>query len=242
MAKIIVKFKDVVRRYVTLQNEVTTIGRTSINDIPIENLVVSRRHADIIQREGGFFLHDLNSSNGTFLNGVRVAEQRLRDGDTILIGKHVLLFVEDDTLISTINAAPKSGQDPDTFLRSTMEWEIPAEDAEVQTTLHLNQPPTIDNPGSLLVRAGSLAQSRYLLHSEATIIGSATYADIRLLAPNAPSVAAVIHYRDTHYEITPSETGLLLDQRKLIQQQPLLQGSLITIQGVIFEFVAGRKE
>ncbi|MBF0400674.1 MAG: FHA domain-containing protein [Magnetococcales bacterium] len=238
MARVIVKFRDVVRKSIPLQKETTTIGRTPTNDIAIENLAVSRHHAEIIQQGKGFFLRDLTSSNGTFVNGVRVVEQPLRDGDTILIGKHILTFVENDELAAAIAAAPRNSQDPDTFLRSTMEWEIPAEEVDAETTLQIPLPRQVDTPAALVVRAGTLAQERYLLRGEATIIGAAPYADIRLVAPNAPAVAAVIRYLGNHYEISPSETGLLLNKRKLIQQQPLENGHLITIQGVVFEFLA----
>ncbi|MBF0162265.1 MAG: FHA domain-containing protein [Magnetococcales bacterium] len=235
MAKVIVKFKDLVRQQVTLQKETSSIGRTPNNDIPIENLAVSRRHAEIVRVGGTFLLRDLNSSNGTFINGVRVTEQTLRDGDTVLVGKHTLLFVEDDALAMAIAAAPKSGQDSDTFLRSTMEWEIPGEGA---TMVYNPVPHPIANPGALLVKAGSLASNRYLLTAEATLIGSATYADVRLTAANAPAVAAVIHHRGAGYSISPSEPGVLLDNRKLITQKPLVQGSQIAIQGVLLEFQA----
>lgn len=237
MAKVIVKFKDIVRRQVVLQKETTTIGRTAANDIPVENLAISRRHAEIIRENDQYRLRDLHSSNGTFVNGVRVTEKILQDGDTILIGKHTLLFIEDDTLASVIAAAPHSSQDPDTFLRATMEWEIPAEDAEAATLLHT--PTQTVRPavgtGWLRVRAGELAQTQYPLTGEATIIGSAPYADVRLTAPNAPTVAAVIHRHDTGYFISPSEPGLLLNKRRLIQRQPLTHGTLITIQGIVLE-------
>ncbi|MBF0098094.1 MAG: FHA domain-containing protein [Magnetococcales bacterium] len=236
MAKVIVKFKETVRSHITLQKACTSIGRTSANDIAIENLAVSRRHAEIVRLQDRFLLRDLHSSNGTYVNGLRIVEHTLCDGDTILIGKHTLLFIVDDALALAMVAAPKVGHDPDTFLRSTMEWEVPVVDADAATTLLAA---SVDSPPAfLLVRAGSLEQDRYLLSAEATMIGAADYADIRLTATNAPAVAAVIRRRSTGYDISPSEPGVLLNKRKLITQQPLEHGALITVQGVIFEFRA----
>ncbi len=239
MAKIIVKFKEVIRDQMTLHKATTTIGRTSTNDIPIENLAVSRCHAEIIRENNRFRLHDLQSSNGTFVNGVRVTDKELCDGDAILIGKHTLLFVENDALATAIAAAPRSGQDPDTFLRSTMEWEIRAEDAEAATLLYNPAASSTPHSGSLVVRAGSLARSRYPLTGEATLIGAAPYAEVQLTATNAPAVAAVIRHRGTGYDIFPSEPGVLLNNRRLISQKSLANGDLITIQGVVFEFQSG---
>ena len=239
MAKVIIKFKEMVRGHIILHKETTTIGRTSTNDIPVENLAISRRHAEIVRAKGRFYLRDLQSSNGTFVNGVRVTETELHDGDAILIGKHTLLFVENDALDNAIAAAPRTGQDPDTFLRSTMEWEIPTGDAEAATLFYTPtaQPPV--HPGVLWVRSGTLAQTHYLLSGEATLIGAAAYADVRLTDANAPAVAAVIRQRGAGYDISPSEPGVLLNNRKLIRQQPLANGSLIIIQGVVLEFQTG---
>ncbi|HET7295095.1 MAG TPA: FHA domain-containing protein, partial [Vicinamibacteria bacterium] len=71
-----------------------TIGRTPDNEISIELPEVSRRHARLTFSEGGYVLQDLNSNNGTYVNGERTAEARLRDGDQIQIGPVIFLFSE----------------------------------------------------------------------------------------------------------------------------------------------------
>ena len=225
-----------VRGEVVLQKHSTTIGRASTNDIPIENLAVSRRHAEIIQEKGRFYLVDAKSSNGSFVNGVRTKKIELCDGDVILIGKHTLLFVDDATLAASIASAPKSSQDPDTFLRSTMEWEIkPSRETEATILIPpLSQ--SIEHSGFLHVRQGMLAHSRYTLSREATIIGAAKHAEIRLTSSNAPPLAAVIHRSARGYAISPAETGILLNNRKLIKRQQLENGDFISIQAVVFEF------
>ena len=68
------------------------IGRTNENDIPIDNLAVSRLHAVLEQDKGHFYVRDCDSLNGTTLNGQRVGRSRLNDGDVIAIGKHELVF------------------------------------------------------------------------------------------------------------------------------------------------------
>jgi hypothetical protein len=70
----------------------TTIGRTPDNQIVVPVREVSRKHAEIALNEGGYFLKDLGSPNGTFVNGQRVTEQRLEDGDRIGLGGQVFVF------------------------------------------------------------------------------------------------------------------------------------------------------
>ena len=69
------------------------IGRAEESDVFLPDALLSRRHAEIEQRDDGCYLIDLGSSNGTFLNGQRVVgEQRLRNGDLIALGDSRLLF------------------------------------------------------------------------------------------------------------------------------------------------------
>jgi pSer/pThr/pTyr-binding forkhead associated (FHA) protein len=93
MAKILVKFRDVVRQEYHLASPIITIGRSSSNDIPVDNLAVSRHHAQIIKEGDHYLVEDLDSNNGTYLNGDRIQNHPLKDGDNIQIGKHVLQFV-----------------------------------------------------------------------------------------------------------------------------------------------------
>jgi ABC-type multidrug transport system ATPase subunit len=78
-----------------------TIGRDAQNDIAIDHPTVSRYHARISRQDGTFAIADLNSSNGTFVNGKRVSgSQSLRPEDTIRIGPTRFVFNVDETLIS----------------------------------------------------------------------------------------------------------------------------------------------
>jgi hypothetical protein len=63
------------------------IGRDPGNGVPLtQDSTVSRRHARIIAEDGGYLIHDEGSSNGTYVNGVRVTEAPLRSGDEVSIG------------------------------------------------------------------------------------------------------------------------------------------------------------
>jgi pSer/pThr/pTyr-binding forkhead associated (FHA) protein len=70
----------------------TTIGRTADSDIRLSDELASRRHARIEQRNSEFVITDLNSTNGTYVNGRRVHQQPLRGGDEIRVGRIQMRF------------------------------------------------------------------------------------------------------------------------------------------------------
>ncbi|TCO68162.1 FHA domain-containing protein [Caldanaerobacter subterraneus] len=73
--------------------EVTSIGRSDECDIVIESPYVSARHALIKKRGKRFYIEDLNSTNGTFVNGKRVKVARIKNGDIITLGDVDLKFI-----------------------------------------------------------------------------------------------------------------------------------------------------
>ncbi|MFM1895155.1 MAG: hypothetical protein RLZZ385_229 [Pseudomonadota bacterium] len=84
-----------------LDKEVLRIGRRDDNDVKIDNLAVSGHHARLFRETDDWFLEDLDSTNGTFVNGRAVKKHPLRHGDSIVIGKHELRYARPaDTLHS----------------------------------------------------------------------------------------------------------------------------------------------
>jgi len=93
VAKLIVNPTSVSRREIPLARAtILTIGRDPSNDLVFPDAMVSRRHAVIEHRAGQFFLRDCSSANGSVVNGDRVSERGLRDGDLVAIGSMRLLF------------------------------------------------------------------------------------------------------------------------------------------------------
>jgi hypothetical protein len=76
-----------------LAAERMTIGRRPESDIFLDDVTVSRDHALIVKRGDEFFLDDLGSLNGTYVNRRRIESQRLTDGDEVQIGKFKLTFL-----------------------------------------------------------------------------------------------------------------------------------------------------
>ncbi|MFL5799810.1 MAG: FHA domain-containing protein [Actinomycetota bacterium] len=75
-----------------IDKDVATAGRHPESDIFLDDVTVSRRHADIRRREGRFYLHDNGSLNGTYVNKQRVDDAELGSGDELQIGKFKLVF------------------------------------------------------------------------------------------------------------------------------------------------------
>jgi pSer/pThr/pTyr-binding forkhead associated (FHA) protein len=94
MPEIIVKLGDnIVQKYFFVK-ETMGVGRAPDNEIVIENLAISRNHAVIKFEEGKYSLIDLGSSNGSYVNGVKVKRTELMDKDVITLGKHKLFFYD----------------------------------------------------------------------------------------------------------------------------------------------------
>lgn len=78
-----------------LDQTVINIGRRTGNSLVIDDLHISREHAQIRSGNSGFILFDLNSTGGTFVNGRRISQHTLQPGDVISLSNHPLIYVED---------------------------------------------------------------------------------------------------------------------------------------------------
>jgi serine phosphatase RsbU (regulator of sigma subunit) len=97
LAELSVQGTDGSRERYPLQKERVVIGRSRESDINLPDQWLSRRHAEIVRRDDGFYLLDLGSKNGTLVNGSRINEERLLEpGDRISLGEYVLTFSWDE--------------------------------------------------------------------------------------------------------------------------------------------------
>jgi hypothetical protein len=76
-----------------LTTERMTIGRRPDSDIFLDDVTVSRDHALLVRRGGEFYLDDLGSLNGTYVNRHRIESHRLDDGDELQVGKFKLTYI-----------------------------------------------------------------------------------------------------------------------------------------------------
>ncbi len=96
MARLVLKFKDVEIRTYPFTNSSMTLGRNEDNDIVVSNMAVSGYHAKIDLVGNNFFLTDLQSMNGTYINDRKIVSAKLSNKDKIIIGKHLLEFYLDE--------------------------------------------------------------------------------------------------------------------------------------------------
>src|SRR5262245_29979226 len=115
MGKLVVSLDGVVIKEVQIIKDKTTLGRRPYNDIVIDNLAVSGEHA-VLQMVGqDVFIEDLNSTNGTYINGKAVKKQLLAHNDTVEIGKYKIKYLVEEggdyekTMIMRQGAAAGAG-------------------------------------------------------------------------------------------------------------------------------------
>jgi hypothetical protein len=105
MAKIVLSRNNAVMREVTLSKERVTIGRRPQNDIVIDSVAVSAEHAIIVTRDNDSFLEDLNSINGTQINGQPVKKHFLQHGDVIELAEYKIRYIADGDEASGSNSS-----------------------------------------------------------------------------------------------------------------------------------------
>jgi len=98
MAKLILSIEGATLKEIPLVKERTTIGRKAQNDIQIDNLAISGEHAVLVTAGADVFLEDMDSTNGTFVNGNPVSKHALRNGDVIALGKYNLQYVAESSV------------------------------------------------------------------------------------------------------------------------------------------------
>ncbi|HEY9106725.1 MAG TPA: FHA domain-containing protein [Roseateles sp.] len=96
MGKLVVSLDGVVIKEVQITKDKTTLGRRPYNDIVIDNLAVSGEHAVLQMAGNDVFIEDLNSTNGTYINGKAIKKQLLVDNDTVEIGKYKIKYLTND--------------------------------------------------------------------------------------------------------------------------------------------------
>ncbi len=93
MAKLILSMDGLVLKEIPLVKERMTIGRKPHNDIQIDNLAISGEHAAVVTILNDSFLEDLNSTNGTLVNGQTIKKHFLKNNDVVELGKYKLKYI-----------------------------------------------------------------------------------------------------------------------------------------------------
>lgn len=106
MARLIISLKDAPSTTHELTADRTTVGRVDENDVVVADASVSGSHCEIIKNGEDFILKDLGSTNGTFINGRRIEEERLQPGTKLKLGEISATF-EAEGMTQSASAARK---------------------------------------------------------------------------------------------------------------------------------------
>lgn len=225
MLQILLKFnKNVLKVFQSDKTEIT-IGRNIKNDIQIDNLAVSNFHARIERLEDKYFIEDLNSTNGTFINEEKISRCELQDGDIASIGKHVLTF-----LLEGENG-----------VRGLSEIEMAQTmmlDTGKQRELTKNVEPSFpESPARLKVQEGDTSQDEYLLTARLTGIGKADSCQVRLQGLFAPKNLAYITRDAMGYTLIPGDNagklrlnGVNIDKGTALKNGDVINAGKVTLR------------
>ena len=230
MAKLVLKFESTVLKEVPVGGRPVMIGRAPDNDIPIDNLAVSNYHARVYTEAGRLVVEDLDSLNGTFVNDLRIERTTLRDGDSILIGKHHIVVDEVHEAAVPLDAGRKvsAPKVDETMVLDTRERRQMLQAALAAGERSQLAPSRLRVP-TLAVLKGRTNQNEYVISSKLTVIGSSEMATIRLRGWLAPEVAAQINKRDDGYYLGRAEIIPKVNGQEILGPTRLKDGDLIEV-------------
>lgn len=218
MPKMIVSIDGVVIKEVQLTKDRTTLGRRPYNDIVIDNLAVSGEHA-VLQMSGSeVHLEDLNSTNGTYINGKAVKKQLLQNNDTVEIGKYKIKY---------INEVPGATFDKTVIMKPGM-VPPPAEAGTGASAPAVAEPG--DVKGAIKVLSGAAAGREVPLVKVVTTIGKPGVAVAAIT--KRPYGFVVAHVEGGN---KPTLNGTAIGQEPVT----LKNGDLLELAGTQMQFVQG---
>jgi pSer/pThr/pTyr-binding forkhead associated (FHA) protein len=237
MARLILSLDGQVLAEYNMTKERYTVGRLPDNDVRIDNAAVSGHHGLIINILNDSFLEDLNSTNGTYVNGKLIKKHALTHGDVITVGHHHLRFVdsqvestEQDEFERTLVIQP--GQVNEARLRAATDSAAPAPAApapaaEVRSFADKGAPA---RPAKLQVLSGQFAGRELELAKTLTTLGR----------PGV-QVAAISRRADGYFVVhvesaKPGDFPLVNGQPIGPQARRLHDNDVVTLAGVKMGF------
>lgn len=266
MAKVYLKFNGAVIREFKLAKEETTFGRKPTNDIVIGHPTISGFHGKIRKDGDHYLVEDLNSTNGTFLNGQRIKGAALKNRDKIGAAGHILEFVVDDSAPATIepggavNPSTTPPAPPPTNPAATAEAEAVEKQKELlrrslgiggapplpSGPVPVTPEPAVSDEGEgpkpvhgivRIISGGVDGQTEVVLKELVTYIGSSDQAVIKIKGFLAPSLAAAISRRPEGYFLKAVKPGYPKVNGLTVSEQIFLEnGALIEVGGTNMVF------
>jgi pSer/pThr/pTyr-binding forkhead associated (FHA) protein len=235
MPKIFLKFNEQVLKEIPLDKPRLTIGRKPDNDLVIDNPAMSGHHALIFSEEGAFFIEDLGSTNGTFVNDAKIQKEKLKNSDRVALGAHVLIYEGE---IAPAPPPRKETESDKTMLPDPAKQKelLKAVPGTMKTAAVGGK--TTEMVGRLTVVSGETDRKAYELTGHLTVIGAEDTATVKLTGWFAPKNAALISLRGSAYFISVPEGAkkITVNGAAVQEKKPLHDGDTIIIAGVHFQF------
>ncbi len=230
MAKLILSMDGLVLKEIELNKERLTIGRKPHNDIQIDNLAISGEHAVVVTILQDSFLEDLNSTNGTLVNGQAIKKHFLRNNDIVELGKYKLKYMADNTGNSVMPDTEQTAMIRSDIGKAVASGELSLMPAESQTRSHIG---TTSRTSALPVAAiqllnGPNAGKLLKLEKTLTTLGKPGL-QVAVIA-RRPHGYFLTHVEGESY---PSLNGKTIDA----QAHPLGDHDVIEIAGTKMAFV-----
>jgi pSer/pThr/pTyr-binding forkhead associated (FHA) protein len=234
MPKILIKFEDSVLKVIETNRDRITIGRNVRNDIQIDNLAVSNFHARLEKHLGHYYMEDLDSTNGTFINDRRISKWALNDNDAVTIGKHTLVFLMD--------GEDRNETRPDLLeleMDKTMVLDTRSHRERLTRKAEDGEPIAQEGPvGVLTILEGSAGQHEYVLSDRLTLIGKDNGATVKLDGLLAPKIAGFVARDKNGYTLIPPDqrSKIKINGRVTHDGVFLQDADQIEIGGVVMRF------
>ena len=217
--KLIVKLKNRPLKTYNFTGKQITIGRLPENDVVIDNLSVSRKHAVIHCVRSGYVVRDLGSKNGTLLNGEKVESGELHGGDTISIGKYEIAF----------QVTTGEEECADTLDQTVIIPRFHSENCTKQKTSVAEE-----EAFPKLYRASE--QEEYPIEGNNLVIGRGKESDIRLKGLFAPRVKVKIHKSGPDWVMEAEGKKAVRVNGEKMEEKVLQEEDLIAIGSEEFVF------
>lgn len=235
MPKLLLKFNAAVVKEIALDKDRYSVGRKPDNDIVIDNPAVSGHHCRILKQGSGYFLEDLDSTNGTFLNEKRVMNSGLHHGDVVGVAKHALVFVDEREITTPETPAASPPAEATIVLAPRKQEEM------VKAASAVAKPAKGEKLGGLRVLKGAVGAVDYELKGMSTYIGKSDRVQIPIqgagLFKSAPEVAASIHRKPEGYVLVAVADGYPVVNGASVKGQVVLKdGDLIDCGGTTMQF------
>ena len=230
MAEILVKFEDKLIERIVTEKRRLSIGRTTDNDIVLENRGVSRKHAMIEFNENAAVIIDNESLNGTFVNNRKISEEVLRDSDVISIGKYSLVYKTE-----TSQDADESINFDGTMVLNTKAQRKLLENDKVERKI------VEKYGGSVLIGEENADFLEFKLDREVTTIGKAKFVHVRAKGFFLAGIQAKIVQENNNFSlINLGKAGKTKLNGEAVSRANLKNGDIITIGKSTFKFIEGK--